>query len=356
MKKFDFCIGNPPYQEEQQSQEIETSAKNYAPQVYNLFMDEAYKVADTVELIHPARFLFNAGSTSKAWNEKMLSDPHIKVLLYEADSKKVFANRSIPGGIAVTYRDSKKHFGGIGTFTNFEALNSILHRVKDREDFASIEPLVVTRTVYRLTQTFHDEHPEAIKQLSDGHAFDMSSNIFDRIPQVFFEICPEPREDYIRMYGRKNGNRTYMFIQRKYVKNVHSLDKYKVVLAQSDGASGTIGNPVPARVIGAPVIEGPGTGTTESFISIGAFDMKDEALNAMKYVKTKFARTLVSVLKVTQAIPPEKWKYVPLQDFTPASDIDWSRTIAEIDQQLYKKYGLSNDEIDFIETHVKEMN
>lgn len=62
------------------------------------------------------------------------------------------------------------------------------------------------------------------------------------------------------------------------------------------------------------------------------------------------------MLKVTQHNSPDKWKYVPLQDFTSTSDIDWSKTIPDIDQQLYKKYGLSNDEINFIETHVKEMN
>lgn len=65
---------------------------------------------------------------------------------------------------------------------------------------------------------------------------------------------------------------------------------------------------------------------------------------------------MLGILKVTQAITPGKFKYVPLQDFTPTSDIDWSKSIAEIDQQLYKKYGLTPDEINFIETHVKEMN
>ncbi len=75
----------------------------------------------------------------------------------------------------------------------------------------------------------------------------------------------------------------------------------------------------------------------------------------MKYVKSKFARTMLGILKITQDNPPEKWKYVPLQDFTSNSDIDWSKSIPEIDQQLYKKYGLSPEEIKFIEIHVKEM-
>lgn len=65
---------------------------------------------------------------------------------------------------------------------------------------------------------------------------------------------------------------------------------------------------------------------------------------------------MLGILKITQHNPPEKWKYVPLQDFTENSDIDWTKSIPEIDQQLYKKYGLDKDEIEFIETHVKAMN
>ena len=82
--KFDFIIGNPPYQEEQNSTDVDNSLKNYAPPIYHHFMDAAYQLADKVELIHPARFLFNAGSTPKAWNKKMLADPHFKVLFHSS--------------------------------------------------------------------------------------------------------------------------------------------------------------------------------------------------------------------------------------------------------------------------------
>ena len=75
----------------------------------------------------------------------------------------------------------------------------------------------------------------------------------------------------------------------------------------------------------------------------------------MKYIKTKFVRALLGILKTTQDITPEKWKYVPLQDFTSSSDINWSTSIGDIDKQLYKKYNLSDEEINFIETKVKEM-
>lgn len=98
-----------------------------------------------------------------------------------------------------------------------------------------------------------------------------------------------------------------------------------------------------------------GVGHTQTFISIGAFDTREEAKNLQKYLKCKLARALLYVLKVTQDNKKSVWKYVPLQDFTAYSDIDWSKSVAEIDQQLYRKYDLTADEIEFIETHVKEM-
>ena len=90
-------------------------------------------------------------------------------------------------------------------------------------------------------------------------------------------------------------------------------------------------------------------------MSIGAFDTCEEADNCLKYVKSKFARAMLGILKITQDNTKDKWKYVPLQDFTPGSDIDWSKSIHEIDLQLYRKYGLDENEIEFIESHVKEM-
>ena len=102
--KFDFAIGNPPYQEETES---DSTRK---PPVYNFFMEEAYKIADAVEMITPARFLFNAGYTPKAWNEKMLNDEHFKIGYYEMDSSQIFSNTDIKGGIAISYRDNNKIF------------------------------------------------------------------------------------------------------------------------------------------------------------------------------------------------------------------------------------------------------
>jgi hypothetical protein len=361
-KLFDYVIGNPPYQEDSVG-----GNDKYSPQVYNKFLDASFQVAQKVELVHPARFLFNAGSTPKEWNEKMLNDPNLKILKYVSDSQKMFPSIQLTGGVAVSYHDEERTFGAIRVFTPFQELNSILHKVIDENNFTSMESIVITRTIYRFTEKMHLEHPEAryhedkngnnIGCLSNGHDYDVSSNIFDAIPQIFYDDVPDRNHEYIKMLGRKNGNRAYMFVRKDFIDidRVPNFDKYKIVLARADGAAGTIGKPIPARIIGTPVVEAPGVGTTESFLSIGECSNEKEANNLLKYVKTKFMRALLSILKITQDINPGKWKYVPIQDFTTSSDIDWSKSVHEIDLQLYRKYGLNEDEINFIETHVKEM-
>lgn len=342
--KFDFVIGNPPYQDN-------TLGDNatYAPPIYHMFMEASYTVADRVELIHPARFLFNAGSTPKDWNKKMLNDEHFKVLFYEQDSSKVFSNTDIKGGVVVSYRDNTQDYGAIETFTPFLELNSILKKNLKATDFKSMSEIVITRTAYRLTDKMHADHPEAMSQLSKGHAYDMSTNIFDRLPQIFYDEKPNDGQEYIQILGREKNSRVYKYIRKDYVNNVKNLYNFKVFMPKAMG-SGAFGEVFSNLLIGSPA-----KGNTETFISIGIFDSEICAENTRKYISTKFARSLLGILKTTQDITPEKFKFVPLQDFTPTSDINWSKSIAEIDQQLYKKYGLTPDEIKFIETHVKEM-
>lgn len=110
-----------------------------------------------------------------------------------------------------------------------------------------------------------------------------------------------------------------------------------------------------ARLISKPVIGYPGDCITQTFISVGCFDTEDEAIHLLKYVKSKFARVLLGILKVTQGNKADTWEYVPMQDFTNNSDIDWSKSIPEIDIQLYSKYGLTPNEIAFIESKVETM-
>ena len=339
--KFDYVIGNPPYQETLQN----TSDKP----IYNDFMDASYQISDKVELITPARFLFNAGKTAKVWNEKMLNDVHLKVLYYEPDSSKVFSNTDIKGGVAITYRDGNAEFGAIGSFTPYNELNDILHRVKNHKSFVSIEKIVITSFAYHYTDRLHEDYPDAASRLSKGHAYDLKSNAFDRLSDVYQDEKPDDGHDYIRIFGRQNNERTYKFIRRDYVNNVANLDKYKLFMPKANG-TGAFG-----EVLTLPEISEPGVGATESFVSIGLFDTAEECDNLLKYIKSRFMRAMLGVVKITQDLTPSKWKYVPLQDFTAHSDIDWSKSVTEIDWQLYRKYDLTADEIEFIETHVKEM-
>ena len=177
----------------------------------------------------------------------------------------------------------------------------------------------------------------------------MASNIFDRLPEIFYDEIPNDGEKYIKILGRYNNQRTYKYIKRKYVNDVENLEYYKLLVPQANG-NGTFG-----EIIGGAVIEEPNVGNTETFISIGKFYTYDEANALKKYISTKFARTLLGILKVTQNGNKPVWKMIPIQDFTSSSDIDWSQSIANIDKQLYKKYNLSDEEINFIETNVKEM-
>lgn len=340
-KLFNYVIGNPPYQED-----FENSGDNgnFGKPVYNYFLDATYDVAEKVELIHPARFLFNAGSTPKAWNKKMLEDEHLKVLLYEPNSKNVFSNTDIKGGVAITYRDEARKFGAIGEFVPFDELRDIILKVSSLKETASFSDIVFSRTAYRLTDLMHEAHPEALNMLSKGHPYDMSTNIFQRLPQIFFEEKPDDGQEYIGIYGLEKTKRALKYIKKTFVNEVKNLGVFKVLVPAANG-SGALG-----EVLSTPLI-----GHTESFISIGCFETESEAENCLKYIKSKFARCLLGVLKVTQHNPPEKWKYVPLQDFSPSSDIDWSQSVHDIDLQLYRKYGLNEVEIEFIETHVKEM-
>ena len=351
---FNYCIGNPPYQEEF----TKDGNKTYAAPVYNEFMDAAIKVAEKVELIHPARFLFDAGSTPKSWNQKMLNDPHFKVIDYKEDATQVFPNTEIKGGVAITYHDDSKNFGAIKVFMKMKEINSVLSKVS-KNNFHGMDSIISSRTVYRLTDKMHADHPEAkykedcngknIGLLSKGHDYDMSTNIFDRLPQVFYDNKPKDNHDYIRIIGRKSNERVTLWVRRDYVNNPKPLDKFSIILPKANN-TGKYG-----EVLSQPLLTEPGVGSTETFISVGFFDTKQESSNCLKYICTKFTRSLLGILKTTQDLTPDKWKYVPLQDFTSNSDIDWSNSVSQIDQQLYKKYKLTNEEIDFIENNVKEM-
>ncbi len=342
--KFDFAIGNPPYNEEfGGSGENET----YAPPVYNEFIDSAYMVSDKVELIHPARFLFNAGSTPKAWNEKMLSDSNLKILEYIPESKDVFPNTKIRGGICISYHDTDKKYGPIGVFTSSPLLNSIYQKVRTAKDFEPLTSIMFIQNRFNLDNLYQDYPKFASVIGSNGKDKRFETGIFEKIP-LFSER--KNNNDDIGVYGVINKKRVFRYFPRKYAETEHeNLNKYKIVTMKSNG-EGVFGETM------APFdVLGPNEAFTRSFISIGAFDTKEMAMNCRTYVMTKFARTLLYVKKATQDNPIDTWVCIPVQDFTSSSDINWNAAMKDVDNQLYKKYNFTNAEIDFIEKNVKEM-
>ena len=215
------------------------------------------------------------------------------------------------------------------------------------EGFSSIDEIYFGQERFNL-DVLYLKHPEGRKIVgSDGREKRLTSSIFGQLEEVFSEN--RKNDNDLKIIGVMKNKRKWRYIAPEYIEEHPNLQKFKVILPGSNG-SGAIGEVLSTPLVGEPLV-----GHTQTFISFGAFEMREEAENLMKYIKSKFARTMLGTLKTTQSNKKDTWRYVPLQNFTPQSDIDWSKSIAEIDQQLYKKYGLNEKEIAFIETKVRAM-
>lgn len=342
--KFGAVVGNPPYQEN-------NTNRNRDDSIYHYFYDAAFNLSDIVTYITPARFLFNIGSTSKDWNNKMLSDKHFCVKLYEQNSDKIFPGRDINGGLAITLRDKNKILGPIGEFTSFKELDSILDKVSKISELDVFGKIMYVQLKFNLDALLLD-YPEYKDRIGNNKERRLVSSSFDRFPEVFHD---DKRDGDISVIGRQNNQRVFRFINKEYIQDNGNLGTFKVILPAANG-SGAIGEVLSTPLIGEPLIGEPLIGHTQTFISLGNFDDEYKAKALLKYVKSKFARTMLGIRKITQNNKTsETWSKVPLQDFTENSDIDWTKSIPEIDQQLYKKYGLSQEEINFIEEKVAPM-
>lgn len=337
--KFDAVVGNPPYQEE-------TDATRKPP-IYNYFYDMAFELAPIATLVTPARFLFDAGQTPKEWNRKMLGDNHFKVIHYFENSKDVFDTVDIKGGVAITYRDRNSDFGPINIFTPNKTLDRILKKVVQSEAFVSLSDYISSRGNYRFTDLFFKDFPDALKQLEKGTGNMITSNAFDVMPYAFHSEVSN-QENY-KIVGRSNNIRMVKSIEKKYVQKSKFIDKFNVLFPKSSGR-GLFGE----KIASGNIVE-PGTIATDTYISIGMFDNKNCAERFCKYMKTKFFRTMLGIKKATQDNAKTVWEYVPYFDFN-SEVIDCNVSIAEIDRQLYDKYSLTKDEIDFIEKNVTSMD
>lgn len=336
--KFSAVVGNPPYM-------LKNEATSDTP-IYHHFMQAGFKLSPIATFITPGRFLFDAGKTPKEFNESVLNDEHFKVIKFSHNSTDFFDNVDIKGGVAITMRNANTNYGKIIRYTAFQELNSILTKVINHKDFTSIDKIIYLQNKFNL-KALYEDYPQYREIIgSGGKEKRLTTPIFNQL-DVFTEEATQ--KDELKIIGLINNNRIFRYIPAKYIDTHDNTYKYKVILPASNG-SGAIGEVLSTPIIGEPII-----GYTQSFISIGCFDTEKEASAVFKYVKSKFMRTMLGVLKVTQHNHTDVWKFVPLQDFTSTSDIDWSKSIADIDRQLYAKYGLSDEEIAFIEKMIKPM-
>lgn len=339
--KFDYVIGNPPYQEDR------LGDNNQAKPVYNLFMDSAYSVGEIVELITPARFLNQAGATPKAWNRKMLDSDKIKVLFYSEDSSKIFNGVDIKGGVVITYYNNNACYEPIGVFIKNEDMREIFNKIKHHL-CSNIGDLVHSPDSYRFTNQMFNENPQLIGRTDHAHAKAVASSVFERYPEIFIE---DKKENYVKVVGRKNGERKCLYCKKDYLNDPGNLHTWKVLVAGAIG-TGTFGEALSDFI----VLE-PEAAHTQTFVSMGEFSSQYEATALYKYLKTKFARALLGIMKTTQNNQSKVvWSKIPIQNFTEESDINWNEPISNIDRQLYKKYELNEKEKDFIENNVKEMD
>lgn len=333
--KFNVVVGNPPYQ----------MGINKEP-AYHYFINLGRSLSRIGTTIHPARFLFNAGKTPTVWNKRMLHDEHYKVVKYWNNPNDVFEKVDIKGGVAITMWNEDHSYGEIGLFIDQSELVLIKNKVTSNE-FRSFADIVYPRDLYRLTETLYEENPWAIERPSKGHKFDLGTNAFDLFPELFTDVALNA--DYAKIIGRINNERIQKYIKKTYVKLPDNFDYWKVFVTKANG-TGKLG-----EELSTPFVAQPGTGSTTTFLSVGKFSTEDEAIACLTYIKTKFARLMLGILKVTQDNPRDVWKYIPMQDFTKNSDVNWNMSISDIDKQLYEKYNLDIFERQFIEDSIKPM-
>lgn len=219
--------------------------------------------------------------------------------------------------------------------------------MKFNDAFISAYPQSVDDRLKAIKKTHSD-----VEELSPNEEYELKSSTFEVLPYVFHNTEPQDASNYYKLLGLISGKRVYRWIEKKYMTPRYldnNVSKYKVLVPESNG-SGSLG-----EILSTPLVAGPNFSSTPTFISIGSFESETEASNTLKYIKTKLVRALLGILKKTQHNPASVWAYVPMQDFTNKSDIDWSQSVANIDKQLYAKYNLDETEIAFIESMIKPM-
>ncbi|MBD3628745.1 Eco57I restriction-modification methylase domain-containing protein [Cyclobacterium sp.] len=331
--KFNAIVGNPPYQ-------IKGGAGGTSDSsIYHHFVEMGKKIEPKyLSMITPSRWLAG-GRGLGDFRQEMLSSNNIIKLIDFPVSREVFPNVEVKGGISYflwsgDYNDKCE----VSVIRGEDKASSF--RQLDEFDVFVRHPLAVEI----LRKVIRADEPSIMEILTADTPFGIATN-FDG-----FHKQKQPGD--IALYYVRSGKRDIGFVPRELIrKNKHLIDKWKVFVpkAGSDG-----GQKIPDSVLGKPWVSIKPSVASQTFLAFFV-ESEKQAQNVESYYKTNFFRHLVSLRKITQDALRPMYSWVPLQDFSQKSDIDWNKSIPEIDQQLYTKYGLNEEEIAFIERMIKPM-
>ena len=338
--KIKAIVGNPPYQE------IDGGGGSSAKPIYDKFVGIASLLKPVfLSMIMPSRWM-TGGKGLDDFRASMLTNHHIRIMHDYLNAADCFTNVAIEGGICYFLIDGKNegrcHFfshtsNGISCIERYLDDNASDVIVRDAGAL-SILSKVVEKTKHYFSEKVQARNP-----------FGISNNE----PEI--SVVPTYING-IKVFGRFDGGRDIRFLPSGFVlsKGTDIIRTWKVFLSKADGAAGQLGNPIPARIIGPGVVGDTNTICSETFLAIAPFSTEKEANNAVIYCRTKFFRFMVGIRKLKN-MTRDTYKFVPMQNFSANSDVDWEKSIEAIDAQLYKKYNLSETEIAFIESMIKPM-
>jgi len=341
--KFNAIVGNPPYME------MDGGAQASAKPIYNQFVEIAKKIEpEYISMIMPSRW-YSGGKGLDEFRDNMLNDKHIAVLHDFLNPEQVFPRTNIRGGVCYFLWDNNHN--------NVENLTKVVTHEVNKDSISVLRNLKTDKTnifirhissVKILSKVLENANFKSFDNyISSRKPFGLDSAF---IKNAKFHSSKEKLKQPLICYGR---GKNIGYVESNIVKNnINLIKKYKVFAPYANNIGTELNDDNLNSFIGAP-----GTICTESYIVIGA-DLKLDKNTAMyvsKYLSTRFLRFMHSLLKASQHATSKTYKFVPLQDFTKKSDIDWNQSIEEINSQLYEKYNLTSEEIEFVESMIKTM-
>lgn len=341
--KFDVVIGNPPYQES------DGGAGASAKPIYNQFVNVSKEVGSTyLCIIMPSRWMAG-GKGLDEFRNAMLNDKHIVELHDFMHPEDVFPNTNNRGGVCYFMRnanyDNTEH--KVKVVTHYENYSQSTQRSLQTDDW---DIFIRENQAFGILDKVVKNVPDFVPLsscVSSRKPFGIESNI---IRTSAYHATKDDLDNPVLCYGKgeRVGYVEYAIISA----HSHWVNKWKVFTPRANNVGTELNDDNLNSFIGAP-----NTICTEAYIVIGG-DMNlrcKECCRILKYLKTKFVRYLHSLAKASHDATSKTYRFIPMQDFTKESDIDWGKSISEIDAQLYAKYGLTAEEIDFIESKIKPM-